>query len=600
MKRNRIRLWILAIKVLVAVSSLVVGVLMIYKIIVYNADWQYLTSDTIINLFSFSIGFFLWGTIQGLENSSVPTVKEDIEEVLSKFKVTIEKPDNFIERQSEHEAFSAAKRAIQKAKSIFTIGVVKDVPSSSQEKKDYLEATIGIVGKKDSKVDYRRIMSHNFSDDFLLHLKSVLQSVADFKISNPRVKNNKNAEIIIGTNFCLPYSCLIVDDAFLMISLNYPGKDKGNESYLVSSEREFVSAFKKHFEELWNGLKKDLENESIIDPNKLSALRNEIAEVSNNSIAISRSLYKYPRNDNNFSLKYAIESLNEIAGFFSQINMLSYKVNNNNKTSNINSIYTSFFAGIKEGDSFDSVTSVDFWTKTLDDYHSSPGEDDFVKESEKLLEKDSEGKKGGYGVTVRRVLLLDYYLPDKLLADELSVTTLTASANNIKKWVYWINAKRVIQHHIQLMIKYPLSRYDFKLYFVKQDGVGPLENKIGHYAILKTINGDVTVFEVEKSDSKEVQSSLVKTLTSTHRANEKAVEEVTADFSKLIKTHQSNMHVITQDHIAFVDTLIDSDDIRVYLSKEENCLALLGPGYKNPKPSLRPLILPGNENASLE
>lgn len=354
------------------------------------------------------------------------------------------------------EVFQKAKEFVQDSSTIRVIGTAKQDYSDSEANhriSEYLKITVERVKRIRPKLRYRRITTLNMTHNFTSHVEDILEN-------NP-YNNEKNdfendCKILIIDDFIPAYTYLIIDDKFLMLSLNYSEQPHNTYHYYTENKR-IIEQFTYHFITVWNRERRL--NKSINSVEDFRYYLNYRKEIQESLNQIKHTIKSFP-NNNTYFQKHALKELQQVANIFLGIERKEVEVKHNVANGNLLSLFCTYLSNLKQGDTYETVTFYDFWKDIINNDHQESG---FLSNNEKAL---------GRQVKMTRILVVDSKRID----------------NNSKNSSYRNGIGHIIDINFRLLKEYP-SNYDFRIYFTSRHNI--LRREFYNFAIINSIKENI-------------------------------------------------------------------------------------------------------------
>ncbi len=330
-----------------------------------------------------------------------------------------------------NEVFDKARHFISDCSYIRVIGTAKQDYSeniANENIKNYLLETLERV-KKQKPIKYRRITSLDLKEKFLKHLTDVLKLKPEGE--------DYDFKMMLLDDFVPAYTYLIVDERFLMLSLNY--SDQTHYSRHYYTENKFIVwNFIEHFKSVWR--KEEKNNKTLDNPEDLIYYYNYRKRVQEYLDGIKVAIKSFP-NYKTYAQEHAVEEIKQTMDRFQGLAKKELEVVHTIANGNLLKLFCIYLDNLKKGDTYITITFYEFWTSILERGRREP---DFMGKNEKALIN---------GADMKRILIV------KNNIDEIN-------KEDKETFEYSCNIKKIIEKNIKLMSNPAIKgNYDFKIYF---------------------------------------------------------------------------------------------------------------------------------------
>lgn len=254
--------------------------------------------------------------------------------------------------------FNKASKLLKDCREIRVIGTTKQdhhdgAIKSSIDK--YLQATINRLESSD-RIDYQRITSNEISDSFKNHL------ISGFEVAE---EHNQRYELMMIADFVPAYTYLIIDDKFLMVSLNHPQLSSAPKSHssFYTEDKDIIDRFVNHFKDVWEVEKRIYS--PIADVESFSYnqdFKNRIEESIN---IIRKSINTFPDKKRVYS-NHILDIVNQTASRLEGLSSGQLELNHNEANGNMVALFCLYFDSLHAGDKYKTITFLKFWKNFID------------------------------------------------------------------------------------------------------------------------------------------------------------------------------------------------------------------------------------------
>lgn len=329
-----------------------------------------------------------------------------------------------------NEVFDKAKLFISDSSYVRVIGTAKQDYSeniANENIKSYLEETIQRI-KKYKPIKYRRITSLELKENFLKHLLDVLEGKQEGE--------NYDFKIMLLDDFIPAYTYLIVDERFLMLSLNYSDQTHYSRHYYTENKI-IIWNFIEHFKAVWR--KEEKSNKTIDNPEDLIYYFNYRKRVQEYIDGVKSAIKSFP-NYNTYAQEHAVEEIRQTMERFQGLAKKELEIVHTIANGNLLRLFCIYLDNLKKGDIYTTITFYEFWASILERGRREP---DFMGKNEKALIN---------GADMKRILIVKYDIDDQNKENE--------------NYTYSCNINKIIAKNIKLMTNPSIQGdYDFKIYF---------------------------------------------------------------------------------------------------------------------------------------
>ena len=445
MKENINDRFIKNIKIASIIIAIIFAIFKLYPIITKENNYEYdLSIEIAGSLIVGLLVYLTWSQIQlhelKLKNENEKErVALEIQESENRIKRIIDASITEVHRLNAglreievDEVFKLATQFITNCSVIRVIGTAKQNYSEFSTNEtilNYLDETIVRI-KKVENLKYRRITSLDSTNKFIDHLSLVLD--------NNKPQLSHDLKIMILDNFVPAYTYLIIDENFLMLTLNYDDQSILTKHY-YSQNKKTVQNFIKHFKTIWlteENSNKILDNslalEHYVDFRKRT---NEYFKKINNH------LLKFPESST-YSQEHVIEELKQTASRIKGLSSKEFEVHHTISNGNILRLFCIYLNKLKYGDIYQTITFRDFWEDILNEDRKEPN---FLRENKRALNE---------GAKILRTLIVKYDLEIR---------------DGEKNSTYSKDIAQIIKQNIELKnsIKNP-DNYSFRIFFTEK------------------------------------------------------------------------------------------------------------------------------------
>lgn len=253
--------------------------------------------------------------------------------------------------------FNRAAMHIHNCNCIYVIGAAKQDQMFSGENNGvsrYLDATIERI-RNGKKIIYKRITSLNLKDDFKAHLGKC------FDANTGNISSN--IEIMFLEDFLPSYTYLLIDNKFLMLSLNYP--DQENENFCLYTEEEncnIILEYRNHFNRIWS--EEEKRNAKVSNIDQFIYVHDYQTEALKEIQKIKNRINMFPKFGTLFQ-KNAYDDLKKFADKFDESYINSIKIDHNTVNENVISVFNNYLKLLKNGDTYKTITFWSFWKNLI-------------------------------------------------------------------------------------------------------------------------------------------------------------------------------------------------------------------------------------------
>jgi hypothetical protein len=396
-------------------------------------------SSIIVGLFV----IFIWGKINdGIYKNEKEYVIQSINDALKGLRLL--DIDQAFEKAANHISQCNEIRVIGTTKQWHHSGAIK----SSIEK--YLNATLKRLEREESLV-YRRITSDYMEKNFQDHLEKCFSSC----------KNKPHDfSIMMMDDFAPAYTYLIIDDTFLMLSLNHPHQSSSpkNHSVFFTEDKEIISRFTEHFKSLWAEEERTYGAIRSLEDFKFEVEFKKKLDVEIK--AIKSSINSLPK-QNRLYYNHVLEEVKQTAYVLDGIAKGELQVNHTMANGTMIKLFSIYFSALNEGDTYDTITFRKFWSVFLENQRDKL----FITKNKEAIEK---------GVIITRTLII----PKSFLAKSLSI----ADEKSLPMY------REIIEKNIELINDLPTEtfkkNYKFRILFSANHD--KLEQNYYNFALIQT------------------------------------------------------------------------------------------------------------------
>jgi hypothetical protein len=353
-----------------------------------------------------------------------------------------------------NEVFDKARHFISDCSYIRVIGTAKQDYSESianENIKSYLEETLQRV-KKGKPIKYRRITSLELKEKFFKHLVDVFE--------NKPEGEDFDFKVMLLDDFIPAYTYLIVDERFLMLSLNYSDQTHFSRHYYTENEA-IVRNFIEHFKSVWR--KEEKNNKAIDNSEDLIYYFNYRKRIQEYIDGVKNAIKAFP-NYNTYAQEHAVEEIRQTMERFQGLAKKELEVVHTIANGNLLRLFCIYLDNLKKGDIYTTITFYEFWASILERGRREP---DFMGKNEKALIN---------GADMKRILIVKHDIDDQ-------------NKENEDNYTYSCNIKRIIAKNVKLMTNPSIKGdYDFKIYFTTEHD--DLRREYYNFAIISSERED--------------------------------------------------------------------------------------------------------------
>ena len=462
------------------------------------------------------------------------------EELLQEFRKT----NNGIILIEVELAFSLATKYIFNCTDIRAIGTAQQDHNSPRIQDaiwKYLDATIERLSSTRSKVKYRRISNIDLNDKFQEHIRKVLSS---------RNASFHDIEMIFCNHFTPFYTYLIIDDKFMMLSINHPPQsDSYCEYCLVCENKQVIDLFATHFVSIF-------EKERAISESRVKDIPGfEKSQAFNRIIYSSleniiKGIDSIP-NMNEHYMKYIIPELKSVEKSIKGLEYQKLEINHTISNGNLLTVFCHYLDGLKQGDLYTTITFFEFWYDIVNKGNREP---DFVEANHKALGRNAKISRL---LVVDETIIKNYMTKKNFTYDEIIEDT--------DQLTYFLGIQKVIKLNIEMMKQYP--DYDFKILLSKKHN--EYRQDFYNFATIKINGSENEKILFQPSNTPQIESTTI--LFYSDKMLEKHKDELVKKEKQLYNINQLWR---TQNCAGFIDFFktIDND----FFSSEKNLIKIFG------------------------
>jgi len=381
-------------------------------------------------------------------------------------------------------AFALASKHISNCENIRAIGTAQQDHRSAVIRlaiKNYLESTEKRLSNQLRPVKYRRISNITLNEEFKNHIKSVLS------VKNV---NFHDIQMIFYSHFTPFYTYLIIDDKFMMLSINHPPNSESYCEYCLVCENKqvidlFITQFIKIFEKERDFRRtvndvKSFEKSQTFDRIIYSGLENIISSISNVS------------NINEHYKRYIIPELTQFQKSITGLSDQKLEINHTISNGNLLSVFCQYMDGLSKGDTYTTITFFEFWYDIINKGRREP---DFVDANINALKK---------GAAISRLLVIDEDIINKYLKKQQFSREEIIS--EMKELTYFFGIQKVIKLNLKMYKDFP-ENYSFRILIHKRQQ--ELRQDFYNFAILKIGNLEDEKILFEPSNTAQIESTKI-------------------------------------------------------------------------------------------
>jgi hypothetical protein len=360
-------------------------------------------------------------------------------------------------------SFTLATKYIANCENIRAIGTAQQDHKNPKIKEAiarYLTATTNRLNSQKRQVKYRRISNISLNDEFQGHVREVLAA------NNVRFHD---IEMIFYNHFTPFYTYLIIDDKFMMLSINHPPKsDSYCEYCLVCENKQVIDLFTTQFIKIFEKERDvrravkdivDFEKSQTFDRIIYSGLENILSGID--IIPNMNEHYK----------RYIIPELSQMQKSIKGLSDQKLEINHTISNGNLLSVFCQYMDGLSKNDVYTTITFFEFW---YDIVNKGKREPDFIESNIKALKN---------GAIISRLLVIDEniikaYMNKRQFNREEVVA-------DMKELTYFFGIQKVIKLNLKIAREFP-ENYSFRILISKNHK--ELRQDFFNFAILK-ING---------------------------------------------------------------------------------------------------------------
>lgn len=367
------------------------------------------------------------------------------------------------------KAYEKAKTYISNAKEIRVIGAVSLDHWSDNVRKsinEYLRITEERV-LSGQIFKYRRISSVVLSNEFKTHLQKCMTNEA-----------NRDIQIMLLDDFTPAYTYLLVDDDYLMLSLNFPDQSTNNKiaSCYYTENRKIIMDFVEHFKKVWHDELPYYKPASNIS--EFNNINDYLLAVHHYNNEIKKSIALFC-GINTFYKNHALKEIQQTSLRLNSLSESVLEVNHTISNGFLLKVFCIYTDELQDGDTYETITFYKFWKEIVERGTKEP---DFIGATEQALMR---------GAKISRTLIVKN---DTIYLDENSFTGVDINGEIIEKYEYFKGVLLTIEYNIRLVDKYP-DKYSFKVLFSEKHN--DLVKEFYNFAIIKKKGHDdeIVLFE---------------------------------------------------------------------------------------------------------
>jgi hypothetical protein len=331
------------------------------------------------------------------------------------------------------EVFDKAKHFISDCSYVRAIGTAKQDYSeniANENINSYLEETLRRV-KKQKPIKYRRITSLDLKEKFLKHLVDILAEKQDGV--------DYDLKVMLLDDFIPAYTYLIVDERFLMLSLNYSDQTHYSRHYYTENKT-IIWNFIEHFKSVWR--KEEKSNKTIDNPDNLIYYFNYRRRIQEYLDGVKSAIKSFP-SYSTYAQEHAVEEIRQTMERFQGLAKKELEVVHTIANGNLLKLFCIYLDNLKKNDTYTTITFYDFWVSILERGRRDP---DFMGKNEKALIN---------GANIKRILIVKHDIDDQNREND--------------NFSYSCNVNTIIAKNIKLMTNPAIKGdYDFKIYFSQE------------------------------------------------------------------------------------------------------------------------------------
>ncbi|MFN0175538.1 MAG: hypothetical protein ACKVU0_12885 [Saprospiraceae bacterium] len=441
-------------------------------------------------------------------------------------------------------AFALATKYITNCLSIRAIGTAQQdhrSPSIQEAIDRYLNETIKRLNNRVVPVKYRRISNINLNEKFNAHIQ---------KVFDEKNVSKHEIEMIFYNQFTPFYTYLIIDEKFMMLSINHPpGCDSYCEYCLICENRDVIELFKTQFQKIFD---KEREIRMIVK-NKQGFERCQTFDkiIYSELDTIVKGIEQIPDMNENYK-KFILPEINQIQKNITRLSEQRLKINHTFSNGNLLAIFCKYMDGLQKDDQYTTITFFEFWQDIVNKGKREP---DFIESNTNALKR---------GAKISRLLVLDEEIIRKI--SHLDSFTHQDVVSNIMEMTYYFGIQKVIKLNLKMLLQYP-DNYTFEILISKRHG--KLRQNYFNFAILKIRGQENEKILFEPSNTAQIESTTILFYTNKYPTRHQAeFEEKERQLSEIKQAWE------TQNCAGFKKFFIEVDS--KFFGNNENQLKLFG------------------------
>lgn len=261
---------------------------------------------------------------------------------------------------------------------------------------DYLEKTIERV-KKSKPLKYRRITSLRTTDNFIEHLATILD--------NKKSSSSNDFKLMILNDFVPAYTYLIIDEKFIMLTLNYSDQSISTKHY-YSQNHVTIQNFIKHFKTVWH---EERESNKVIEESSTLKHYFYFRKKTNDYFdRIKRHLNNFS-DFPTYSQEHVIEELKQTEHRISGLSSNEIEVHHTIANGSLLRLFCIYLKKLKLNDTYQTLTFRDFWEDIINENRKEPN---FVR-------RNIEALNNGAKIT-RTLIVKESYAEDEKYSEDIT------------------------------------------------------------------------------------------------------------------------------------------------------------------------------------